>query len=75
MLVVPVTVPGLRAASGEDSGIARKDTRAKWLPNLCYIGTLRNTAEERPTAPYYGGAAERLEADREKAGASDLCKG
>ena len=28
-----------------------------------------------PTAPYYGGAAERLEADREKAGASDLCKG
>jgi hypothetical protein len=28
-----------------------------------------------PTAPYYGGAARRLEADREKAGASDLCKG
>ena len=28
-----------------------------------------------PTAPYYGGAAMRLEADREKAGASDLCKG
>src|SRR5215213_2607714 len=25
-----------------------------------------------PTAPYYGGAAMRLEADREKAGASDL---
>ena len=28
-----------------------------------------------PTAPYYGGAAMRLEADREKAGASDLCEG
>src|SRR3954454_19063378 len=28
-----------------------------------------------PTAPHYGGAAMRLEADREKAGASDLCEG
>ena len=35
----------------------------------------RKSFQWLPTAPYYGGAAMRLEADREKAGASDLCEG
>ena len=38
-------------------------------------GKKLNVINMSPTAPYHGGAAMRLEADREKAGASDLCEG
>ena len=45
-------------------------------PGVTTVGRRKSYYFHRvPLAPYYGGAAMRLEADREKAGASDLWKG
>ncbi|HKG86384.1 MAG TPA: ABC transporter substrate binding protein, partial [Beijerinckiaceae bacterium] len=44
------------------------------IPGLKRVMTFYNPSSPLSVAGY-GGAAMRLEADREKAGASDLCKG
>jgi|SRR5215213_10187209 hypothetical protein len=59
---------GARGRGHANPGLGRPEANSG-VP--AYLGS----PPSDPTALHYDGAAEKLEADREKAGASDLCEG